>query len=291
MERINILMAADDNYAQHLGVTLISALENTKNPELFDITVLDGGISDTTKKLLTGAVEKYGAHIDVKKVELKNPEKYVVYGHISIAAYYRILLPEVYPPDTKKIIYLDCDVIVNHDLMDMTKVDLQGKIIGAVPEVHNGRMADTGQPDKPYFNSGILLIDFQKWIENNTTETVLEFIFNNPDKLVYWDQDALNFCLIDKWFPLDIEWNYMREYVLKNKNWKNAKKYIPHIVHYSNKTKPWHYYSKNPYDYLYFKYLAKSPWKDFEPEGKTIKRVLAKKVKLTLRKLNLMHGM
>jgi len=101
----------------------------------------------------------------------------------------------------------------------------------------------------------------------------------------------LNFCLIDKWHPLEKEWNYQREYVLKYKNWKNAKEYVPYIVHYSNKTKPWHYFSRNPYDYLYYKYLAISPWKDFQPEGKSLKRVLAKNVKLTMRKLNLLKGM
>lgn len=284
-------MAADDNYVQHLGVTLISALENAKTPELFNITVLDGGISQEKKDLIIDVIGKYNANISIKKIELPNPEKYIVYGHISIVAYYRILLPQVYSSDTKKIIYLDCDVIVNHDLADLASVDLQGNVVGAVTEIDNSRMADVGRLDKPYFNSGILVVDFQRWVADNTTERVLDFIFNNPDKLVYWDQDALNFCLIDKWFPLDVEWNYLREYVLKNKNWRNAKSYLPNIVHYSNNTKPWHYYSKNPYDYLYYKYLGKSPWKHFQPEGKTLKRILAKKMKLSLRHMHLASGM
>lgn len=291
MDKINILMASDNNYVQHLGVTLLSALENTKTPELFNITILDGGISNENKELLSATFGKYKASVEFKKVELKNPEKYVVYGHISIATYYRILLPEVYGAETEKIIYLDCDVIVTHDLKELAETNLHGNVIGAVPETLNYRMVDNGYPDKPYFNAGILLIDFKRWMEENMTDTVLDFIYKNPDKLVFWDQDALNFCLIDKWYPLQKEWNYQREYVLKHKNWKNAKSYVPYIVHYSNKTKPWHYYSRNPYDYLYYKYLAISPWKSFKPEGKSIKRVLAKNVKLTMRKMNLLKGM
>lgn len=291
MERINILMAADDKYVQHLGVTLISVLENTKKPQSFYITVLDGGISVLQKILLENVIKKYGATLVFKEIKLQNPEKYKVNGHISIAAYFRILLPEVFHPFTEKIIYLDCDVIVTTDLHNLYNINIDDYVIGAVAETSNSRMEDFGYPDKLYFNSGVLLINFKNWVAEDVTRKVLDFIFKYPEKLIYWDQDALNACLVDRWLPLDKKWNYLREFVELNKNWKDPKYNLPYIVHFSNNTKPWIYYSRNPYDYLYFKYLAKSPWKNFKPAGKTFTRVISKVVKLTLRKANMLHGM
>lgn len=291
MEKIHLLMSSDNNYVQHLGVTLISVFENTEVPDNFHVTVLDGGIFPEQKNLLKGIAQKYDAAINFREVKLDNPEKFIVNGHVSIAAYYRVLLPLIYGPEVRKAIYLDCDVIVNHDLNELFKVDLNGFVVGAVKELSNKRMVELGFPDKPYFNSGVLLINYQEWLEQNTTQEVLDFIFANPEKLVYWDQDALNACLVDKWMELDYQWNYLREFVEINKNWKNRKKFIPHIVHFSNNTKPWHYYSRNPYDYLYYKYLGLSPWKGFHPLGKNFRKVVAKNVKLTLRKGGILKGM
>lgn len=288
---IHLLMASDEKYSKHLGVTLISALKNTRKPEKFQISVLDGGITDYTKNCLRKLVEDYGANITFKCLKLENTHNFIVSGHISLAAYYRIMLPQVYDTSVDKIIYLDCDVIVNHDLEELYNIELNGNVIGAVPEISNYRMSDFGFPDKPYFNSGVLLINYKEWIGQQITDTVLDFIYKNPDKLVYWDQDALNACLVDKWLPIDIKWNYLRDYAVMNKNWKNNKKFIPYIVHYSNNTKPWHYVSRNPYDYLYYYYQSISPWKGTKPQGKSLKRVLSKNIKLFLRKVNLMDSM
>lgn len=284
-------MATDNNYLQHLGVVLISVLENSQSPELIDITVLDGGISEKNKDLLHTIVHEYGSNLTIKNVVLQNPEKFIVNGHISIAAYYRILLPEFFDDHVKKVIYLDCDVIVNSDIKKLYDIDLENNVIGAVAERLNSRMVSFGYPDNPYFNSGVLVIDLKKWISENITQKTLDFIFQNPDKLIYWDQDALNVCLIDKWLPLDYHWNYQREHAIFEKAWKNKNTTLPHIVHFSNNVKPWHYYSRNPYDQLYYKYLADSPWNDFKPFGKNIRTIITKNAKLTLRKLNLLKSM
>lgn len=34
------------------------------------------------------------------------------FSHISLATYYRLMLPEVLPVTLDKILYLDCDIIV-----------------------------------------------------------------------------------------------------------------------------------------------------------------------------------
>jgi len=291
MEEYHVLMATDENYLQHLGVTLISLLENTKTPDRFRITVLDGGILPHNKKLLEDTIKRYGARLQFRTMVLENPEKYVVYGHVSVAAYFRIMLPQVYNTPVSKILYLDCDVIVNDDVAKLFEIDLGDFVVGAVAEASNCRMEELDCPGKPYFNSGVLLINFPRWLELNMTKTVLDFIYNNPEKLIYWDQDALNVCLVDKWLPLDKKWNYLREFVVMNKNWYDSTSFIPSIVHFSNNVKPWHYYSRNPYDYLYYKYLKLSPWKDFKPIGKTWKGVISKNLKLALRKTYLLSDL
>ena len=43
---------------------------------------------------------------------------------ISIATYYRLFITDVIPNDIEKIIYLDCDIIVNKDISELWEYDI-----------------------------------------------------------------------------------------------------------------------------------------------------------------------
>ncbi|MCG8696594.1 MAG: glycosyltransferase family 8 protein [Bacteroidales bacterium] len=289
MSKINILAASDDNYAQHLGVTLVSVFENTSQLENLYVKVIDGNISEENKQKLKQVSDKYKVPIELIPFSLENIEDYKIDGHISAAAYYRIFLPAFYKEGTDRVIYLDCDVIVNGDIADFYKLPLKDNIIGAVSEPGSSRVAEMSLKCGKSFNSGILLIDYKKWMANDVTQKCLDFIKNHPDKIVFHDQDTMNGVLDGIWEDLPETWNYTRVHVAHNKDWKrnNFQTPPPKLVHYTNNAKPWHYYSRNPYDFLYFKYLKLSPWKGFVPYHKTFVNVLKKNIKLTMRSMGI----
>ena len=49
---LHIAFSSDNNYVAHLGVAIISLLENNRNFDMVNIHVLDNGISDENKKLI-----------------------------------------------------------------------------------------------------------------------------------------------------------------------------------------------------------------------------------------------
>ena len=61
-------------------------------------------------------------------------------AHISLAAYYRIILPSLLP-SMEKIIYLDCDVICRSSLAPLYADDMQGFSLKGVIDIDAERHA------------------------------------------------------------------------------------------------------------------------------------------------------
>ncbi len=111
-----------------------------------------------------------------------------------------------------------------------------------------------------YFNSGLLLIDVKKWLNLDVTTKVLRFIEENPDKLRFHDQDALNAVLHDRWTLCILSGTPKVIFCQKRKNIqlfmeKNNKEETrrrPSIIHFTGHVKPWtkefQWYTKRYYD-------------------------------------------
>ncbi|MCT8137619.1 hypothetical protein H1D32_07565 [Anaerobacillus sp. CMMVII] len=56
---MNIVSTSNNEYSQHLGVMLNSLLENTKNREILNIYIIDGGISSDNKYRLNKVTGRF----------------------------------------------------------------------------------------------------------------------------------------------------------------------------------------------------------------------------------------
>lgn len=63
-KHINVVLASDDNYAQHVAVVTVSILKNTKFADQLHFFVLSDDISDKKIKLIKKTVEKFNAKIE-----------------------------------------------------------------------------------------------------------------------------------------------------------------------------------------------------------------------------------
>ena len=111
-----------------------------------------------------------------------------------------------------------------------------------------------------YFNSGLMVMDLEKWREEKITEQVLGFIENNPEKLRFHDQDALNAILHDRWLELDPRWNAQTYMMLQEVEhptiqgqlkWDEARE-SPAVIHFCGHAKPWNVDSNHPFKENYF---------------------------------------
>ncbi len=60
---------------------------------------------------------------------------------------------------------------------------------------------------RDYFNTGVMLVDVARWIGEDIPSRAAQFLIEHPDEARWWDQDALNVVLDDRWQRLEPECN------------------------------------------------------------------------------------
>lgn len=274
-ENIHIVLSADNNYAQHLGVTVFSLIQNFNNPNhSLIIHILDGKISETNKKKLNSLTTNKPAKIIYHPVNQKLFKDCPEINHLKLPAYYRLLIPQIIPEGIKKIIYLDSDTVVTGDISILFNQELNDNILGAIKEVSQEEVLNIwGERGiTKYFNSGVLLINLEKWRIENISEKAFLFIKENQQELHWADQDALNLVCAQNWQELDKRFNLQID-----RNQKQIKNINPIVLHYVGRLKPWHYEYTNYYHKHYWDYLKQTPWKNYRYQDFSLYN-LAKKI-------------
>ncbi|KLV17836.1 hypothetical protein ABW02_24520 [Niallia circulans] len=276
MEKINVVFSVDNQYNQHFAAALTSLLVNTIESSRLNIVVIDGGIEETKKKLISEIVEKYNGDLSFKRINRKELNGANLDGHISEATYYRLMISELFREDVKKVIYLDCDILVRKDITELWNIDIGDFVVGAIKfNEYDGYDKIDIPKGAPYFNAGVLVINLDKWRKENITIKAFEYIKKYPEKLIAHDQSILNFLLHDNWFQIDYKWNLRTQLFsldYKSAGFDNIESFEevkenPSIVHFTTASKPWHYLNDHPFKKEYFFYLDKSGYKyDKYPE-------------------------
>lgn len=255
-----VVCAADNNYAIPLGVMLYSLAENLKEGKAF-IYVIDGGITNANKKKVIRSLQKLEAEVVLNWLKPQGAEFFTIveklptWGHVTIAAYYRLLIPYLLPRSIEKVIYLDCDLILKEDLNNLWKIGIDNQYLFAVqdmlcPLVSNGLKTYQElqiSPDTPYFNSGVMILNLKKWREDDISFKVINYLEESGRRLRYWDQDGLNAILAGRWGKLDPRWNQLPN---KFSSWQESHfseevyhqvMEAPYLIHFASDDKPWRF--------------------------------------------------
>lgn len=288
--KINIITATDNNYSQHLGVALASLLENSPKRKLIRIYVLFSNLSEENKKKLRSIVEKFKSQILFLKISPNKLKNCPVSHHINITTYFRILIPLIFPK-MKKALYLDSDIVVLKDIANLYKTNIKNYYLAACPDPAFENYNILKIPKKyGYFNSGVMLLNLEKLRKENISLKLINFIEKNPEKIRFWDQDALNKILYKNWLKIKPIWNQQRVFFKKKlkQNFftkEELKEAITHpaIIHFTSPSKPWHYLDNHSFKRFYYFYLQKTPWKNYSPRDRNFKNFLKKYIKLFLK--------
>lgn len=174
--------------------------------------------------------------------------------HLSLAAYYRLFLPELFASDYDHIIYLDADVYIRrpflHSLFNVIKGFNQDFSVAAAPYMGEVELITFGKLNHTkiqryleryhklghlYRNSGVLVFNVTLFNQQDILNKILTTTIQYPDHLESHDQSALNLTLLDKLalLPLSYNWqlNQFSQTIIDDIN--------PHIVHFVNINKPW----------------------------------------------------
>ncbi len=298
---MNIVCATDDNFVQHCCIMLVSLLCNNKD---VDIYILTEGLTDENRRIIEEEVSAKSGHVhfcivDSSLIENMPLSKAEGLNHISRATYYRLLIADILPQEVNRVLYLDCDIVVNDSLEDFWNIDMTNKAIAAVLQIGAGYECERlGYPiEDGYFNAGVTLMNLDYCRTHNVTGEMLAYVEQNYDRLRYNDQDVLNGVLHDRCVHMLPQWNmtsacYVYELNKRGdkRNGKVINDYIeekkniyersmnPCIVHYVSRPKPWCDNCVHPLYHLYYDYAKftlyyrdKTPQKENERQ-KAVRR-------------------
>ena len=285
---INIVLASDDNYAQHVAVLAASVLSNTKAQ--VNIHLLSDAISKERLTLINNTVQNRGSTLHVYDMSSYDCfDNLFTSGHISKATYFRLDIANILPKNVKKIIYMDVDLLVLQDIAELWQYDLQGRPLAAVPDY--GIMASRrlmkqkknviGLPTcSQYFNAGVVIMDLEQWRKYDYSRQVIELA--SAGNFPHHDQDALNKVFMGNWIALPLKWNVIppvfnlfSKILLNGDLRKNAivARKDKAILHFAGRYKPWEFDSHKGFNDAYYFYLHQTNFSDVKmPQlGKNMK--------------------
>lgn len=231
MRVIPIVFSTDDNYVLPLAVAIKSLLDRKSKRDEYKIYVFHDELSEESKEKIKGVCESvFLEFVDVKPF-LEGTKFYAV-GHVSVATYYRFFIPKILN-EYDKVLYLDCDILINGDVGKLYDLDMDDNILAG------NRMLSGEAQLRNYFNAGILLFNVKEYLKNGICEKCVQYIADNLN-LEYPDEQALNAVCFGKVVFLPFKYNFQTWYcvseeLLKKTRIKKIKDIT--IIHYSSK--PW----------------------------------------------------
>lgn len=272
---INILCATDDNYVPWCGIMLTSLFKNNSESR-FRVFVLTDKMSEANVADMEALAGSYGQSIHIVRVDPAALRDCPIRAkdHVSLATWYRLLAPVLLPEDVSKILYLDCDVVIDGPVRELWNEDLSDVAVAAViDEDYLGlpKYERLGlDPHKRYFNAGVLLLNMEYWREHGVMERCFRCVSAMPEKLLLHDQDTLNVVLQDEVRLLAVKYNFQTGFLYAGTAMEvsvamEVRRTVnsPVVIHFTGKRKPWlaHYY--HPYVQKFLYYRSISLWKDY----------------------------
>ncbi|MGU7818666.1 glycosyltransferase [Streptococcus suis] len=234
---MHIAFSATDSYADYLGTTIYSIIQHHPNQELH-FYVLTKWMSDHSRFKLNRLTSQL-VTISFIEIDSKTFEHLPLKEGISLEAYFRILLPSQLA-ELDRVLYLDCDILVNGSLKEVWGCDLSHHYLAGVNELDmlhgNSEYREKIGFDAQdiYINSGVLLLN----LDRMRRDLIEEYLFSRAeeikDYIEYQDQDIINIGLKGQILNLEAKYN-MTAYQRKVKHISLEEAVIIHF----NWHKPW----------------------------------------------------
>ncbi len=260
MNKIPICLSADEKYSMYCAVNIASICDNTMSDCMFYI--LDGGIPQTNKLKIKSLETKYkNCQIEFIPVDDTPVSNLYVRSYLSVATYYRFLIPQILT-HLKKCIYLDCDIVTLGDIKELYDEDLSGYAIGAVQDIIDQEVKENPKErlsldiNSIYFNAGVLLMDLEQLRPKIVFDSFLKIEKQYRNRLKCCDQDILNIYYNKNFKIIDKKYNAMaprsdsiiRHFIGELKPWiSNFYIYNDKLTKLGDVDKFWYYAKKTPF--------------------------------------------
>lgn len=243
-KNLNFLYCFDNNYYKQSYTAIFSLLENVDkkiNIHIIHNKVLTLG--DLPNRISGHKNLNYFQNYIFKDYNYFFPN--LNEAHLTEATYYRLFLENYLSNEINSIIYLDGDTVcINNPIKTLEnqidELTNSQYIISAKTEYKfsdnpNHESFARLDIDDKYFNAGVMIIDFKKWVLQNYTDQLIFHMKKIEKNILNWDQDVMNSIINGSYIELDSSLN-----INANKNeYKQSDFSRLMILHYIGSKKPW----------------------------------------------------
>jgi lipopolysaccharide biosynthesis glycosyltransferase len=262
--RFPILFATDKGYVPHLATALYSLLRNNRDINA-RIVIFTGGISGEDQEKLRTIAGGFGAPLEFFNLNDSFFDGLVLNHHFKKSNYYRLFAADLIKG--KSCLYLDADIIVTGSIKEIIEANLDSYYVAAVENPGFYRHEELGMnPVSKYFNSGVMLLNLDKWRQAGVKNKVIALTKEKPGSIRFVDQCGLNGVVDGRWLELDPRFNCQSYMLTKDSQFRCDENKKPVVIHFTGSGKPWHMNNKHPYKKLYWKYRNKTPYRSFFPD-------------------------
>jgi hypothetical protein len=238
-QEIPVVLCFDANFVNYAAVATFSAFTNSK-AKLKVYWIIPSEAESTTIPIKEILSQK-GVDISIHVVDVDYFNEWKEGVHIKRATYLRLLIPDAL--SIPKIIYLDCDLIVQADLSELFEMQMGSKEVGGVhdPVGEKFSLMSKQEGDK-YINAGVMIMNLESLRKNYFLEKCFKIYTTFTNEITFNDQ-----CIINKYSEgqkllIDSSWNYCF-FICHNLTLspKAALKKLPRakILHFAGAIKPW----------------------------------------------------
>lgn len=202
------------------------------------IHVLDGGISEKSKKFLRSRVAQLrpGAALHFCLVDQADFSSFKPGIANSVMYYARFRMASLVPADL--VVYIDTDTVVMEDLCDLQQHwKLGDRVLAARDRKVRNLQDDCPWPLEPgdgllpYFNTGVLVTSLAWWRAAKVEDRAMQLAKESGERCRWYDQTVFNFLFRHDFGELPEKWNCQYDSI----NAASA------VIHFTTGRKPWRY--------------------------------------------------
>lgn len=247
------MTVANGNWAPQIATTLLSVVDNSTATAL-ELFVGAISIEPADRERIQRSVPDHPiTWIDVSEEWLDSLPK----GYVHRTQLGRLHALESLSERVERVIYIDADMLVTGDIVELWNLDLDGHVLGAARCLW-GLWMGRGQRktfeelgldgNLKYAQTGAMLVNLVKWRQSWMLKRCEEYLFRFGTQVRLGDQEAINAVIDDDWLELPIRWNVYADPSIGERELIRCAfsrdalieaRERPGIVHFCGSHKPW----------------------------------------------------
>ena len=283
----SVLLTTDRFYVRHLAAALYSLLFHNRDLGL-KVTILVTSISRADHARLVALASSFQTELRIITLDDNSFSGLPLGCHFQNSIYFRLLAPDII--FETRCLYMDSDVIVTGSIRPLLEVDLGDRYLAAVADQGFKGLPELGlRPTSKYFNTGLMLINLDKWREQDVRNSVVKIVKEKSAAIWFPDQCGLNALVDGNWFELSSNYNFQTSLLRHHVDICRPCEVPPVVIHFTGSSKPWQLNDHHPYKQLYWKYRNMTAYKALWPDDlgprTFLRRYLPTRVKAVARRL------